>query len=576
MSTNRTLLADYIQGVNAPRNYIKNPGAEKNTVGVTDASGIVTRSTTDPLEGAASFVIDATATGQLAVFQANNFQAGLLGQSCEWQATVLGDASLITMYATLAGSAVSAVVTGINSGTNSQTYSAIFPCGASTSDAPAFVVESTGDAASIKIDGIYLGKALSLVSGMVISPWITYTPVFTGFGTVTVQNARYRQVGDVAEIEATFTSGTSTGVVAQVSLPTGLSVASGLPTLSTSGSWFRGVVTTANGGSTIKASGDTSIFFGPQVFGSGSYDALTKAEASSFIFSGQIMSFKAGVPIAEWIGSVPIVRGDTTDLGGVAFTEATTSCIWTTTSATMAAFAVDSDCPVPTVSGNTTAPATKIPAFIAPSLRAGRYKVEAFGRLGGDQSSSGSQQCNWEIYDGTTSGGKQTTLTQVNTGASEIPVAGVFTYSSNQTNKQFEVRAQRVSGNGNCLIDARFADLTFVLTPLTQAVPAPFIPSSVFSGFTGIEKVYSGELNCDASSTFNRGGSGLTAGNRLTTSCGITIESGGFSAQPWSCSPTIKSATVQAMGCVCSSATSCTVYGPNADYDASITIRGPK
>jgi len=603
----RTSDAQQHLNANAPRNYILNSGAEKNTLNVTDASAIVTRSTSSPMIGDASFVIDATATSQLAVFQASDLQGGLLGQSCEWQANIIGDASLYTMYATLAGNTVSDVITGINSGTNSQPYSLIFPCGASTTDDPAFVIASTGNAASIKVDGIYLGRVLSL--GTTAQAYDFGSATYAATASCEWSNTTESTTTPAAfPVDSDCPTPTLTGrVTAPATKLPGFNIPAGSPSGTyavTATGAFRTNRAATSGRSIISLFGN-SVHNNIQYFG-GSIGSATSAnfDHGNLVFSiahtasstdtlyelrgaGTAASPTTSIitdvnPLEFNITYFPsssqiTVRGDTTDLGGIAFSAATTSCAWSTTSATMAAFGVDADCTVPTVSGNATAPATKIPAFIAPSLRAGRYRVDAFSRIYGSQSSSGSQTCTYEIWDGTTSGGKVGSGTQLNTGSSPASVAGVFTYSSNKTNVQFEIRAERTSGNGTCFIDAGpSSDLTFLLTPLTQAMPAPFIPSSVFSGFTGIEKVYSGELNCDASSTFNRGGSGLTAGNRSTTSCGITVESGGFSAQPWSCSVTVKSATVQAMGCVCSSATSCTVYGPNADYDAFITIRGPK
>lgn len=52
-----------------------------------------------------------------------------------------------------------------------------------------------------------------------IGPWQTYTPTFTGFGTVSTQTFRWRQVGESIEIEGRFLLGTSTATEARISLP---------------------------------------------------------------------------------------------------------------------------------------------------------------------------------------------------------------------------------------------------------------------------------------------------------------------------------------------------------------------
>jgi hypothetical protein len=151
------------QFLNAPvtRNYIKNSGAEKNDAGVTDASNIHSRTTSAPLEGDGSHLIDATASGQLVVFQADDFQDGLMGQNCEAKFDYSGDASLYKAYVRLAGVKVS-LDTALVNASGTQSVSINFPCGNSTTDDPDLVIESTGNGAAIKVDSVYLGKATNI------------------------------------------------------------------------------------------------------------------------------------------------------------------------------------------------------------------------------------------------------------------------------------------------------------------------------------------------------------------------------------------------------------------------------
>jgi hypothetical protein len=51
-----------------------------------------------------------------------------------------------------------------------------------------------------------------------------YTPTFTGFGTVSASSFTHKRIGDTIYVQGWFTSGTSTGVAGQISLPTGLTV----------------------------------------------------------------------------------------------------------------------------------------------------------------------------------------------------------------------------------------------------------------------------------------------------------------------------------------------------------------
>ena len=577
----RTNNSQQFTSANAPRNYIQNSGAESNVLNITNASSIVTRTTSVPLTGDASYSINATATSQLVVFLGAALQSGLHGGNCQGSFIYSGDGSLYSAYATLNGVQVSATQTLINVAFGSQLVVLSFPCGVSTTDVASVVIASTGDGAIIKVDSVYSGALLGIGSASITTTPVAYTPVFTGFGTVTAINFRSWRVGPMLHIQGTFTPGTTTGVEARVTLGfNGISgnvtSASTYPTLQVVGKVnVAAAATTDFGGRTILAEASRNyVMFGNET---STRNGVTKYDGNVLVLSGQVTSFFAEIQIEGWVGET-VLRGDVTSLVGTARSAQTTNCEWSGNSGAgaMTAFAVDADCPTIAVTGNLAVPATKIPGFIATALLPGSYLVMASSEFTATASSSGVAGCQFEIFDGTTSGGSQGIRQAVTTyRATTSLISGTFTYASAQSNRAFQVRYARASGNADCQVNGANADLTFTLIPLNQALPQYFIPGNVFSSSLGIEKQASGELNCDASSTFNRGGTGLTAGNRSTTSCGITIAAGVFSAQPWDCQVTVRSATVNAMSCSCSSATSCTVYGPNADYDAYLSIKGP-
>jgi hypothetical protein len=60
--------------------------------------------------------------------------------------------------------------------------------------------------------------AIDEVVAETVTPWVAYTPTFTGFGTVSGISFFSRRVGGSLEIEGKFTSGTSTGTEARVTL----------------------------------------------------------------------------------------------------------------------------------------------------------------------------------------------------------------------------------------------------------------------------------------------------------------------------------------------------------------------
>ena len=60
-----------------------------------------------------------------------------------------------------------------------------------------------------------------------LTNWTDYAPIFTGFGTVTITQARYRQVGDSLEIIIRADTGTGTAVEGKVSLPDEMVISNG-------------------------------------------------------------------------------------------------------------------------------------------------------------------------------------------------------------------------------------------------------------------------------------------------------------------------------------------------------------
>lgn len=67
---------------------------------------------------------------------------------------------------------------------------------------------NTVNASAYYTDGVY----------STITPWVAYTPTFTGFGTATAINFRSRKVGNTLEVMGTFTPGTTTATEARITL----------------------------------------------------------------------------------------------------------------------------------------------------------------------------------------------------------------------------------------------------------------------------------------------------------------------------------------------------------------------
>jgi hypothetical protein len=130
----------------------------------------------------------------------------------------------------------------------------------------------------------------------VVTQWQSYTPTFTGFGTVSgTDQGQWRRVGNNIELRIKFTAGTSVASEARISLPNNYTSAgtSIIPSLS-----CVGMLAAANNGSnniyTLIEPSVSYLTFGNQ---SGTSNALTKANGNA-VASGVSVSVFASVPIA--------------------------------------------------------------------------------------------------------------------------------------------------------------------------------------------------------------------------------------------------------------------------------------
>ena len=130
--------------------------------------------------------------------------------------------------------------------------------------------------------------------------WTAYTPTFTGFGTVTNSECKHRRNKEDLDVECKFTVGTPTATEARVSFPnslTGVTLSQGIKL---AGLWVRGASDANKGGVVLVESGTGYfVFSDANVFGSGTTNAVTKANGSGMTSSG-VITLKASVQIAGW------------------------------------------------------------------------------------------------------------------------------------------------------------------------------------------------------------------------------------------------------------------------------------
>jgi hypothetical protein len=136
----------------------------------------------------------------------------------------------------------------------------------------------------------------------VITPWVSYTPTFTGFGTATNVQIYSRRVGDTLEIRGRFQSGTSTATEARMTLGfngANSNITSSTTKISSIQCAGMGVVSITNAAqyACLIESNVGYITFSNQASGAA---GLTKKNGNTFLASGTAFSFTASIPVDSW------------------------------------------------------------------------------------------------------------------------------------------------------------------------------------------------------------------------------------------------------------------------------------
>lgn len=136
------------------------------------------------------------------------------------------------------------------------------------------------------------------------SPWVAYTPTFTGFGTVSGVSFFSRRINDTLFFHGTFTCGTATATQARITIGfngTSANVTAADTTKITSGGQVTGsgFFSVANAVSivVIPLPSQTYFVMGVQTASTGGYAG---ANGNGICSSGQTLSISGYVPIAGW------------------------------------------------------------------------------------------------------------------------------------------------------------------------------------------------------------------------------------------------------------------------------------
>lgn len=160
----------------------------------------------------------------------------------------------------------------------------------------------------------------------------------------------------------------------------------------------------------------------------------------------------AAIKVDDFYSGMPINIGTVAQaqlLGTLSYAT-TAGCNWSTSSTSFTSFTADGDCPTPIVTGQITAPGTKVPGFSIASLAPGSLMIVPQATL--YKTTTTDSVCSFRLSDGTNT----TTATNIYTGTATpfgTSSSYQFTYTTAQSNLTVQFQALSQSGSSTCGID---------------------------------------------------------------------------------------------------------------------------
>ena len=537
--------SEQFPGINYQRNFVKNPGAEKNKSNVTDASTIVTRSTSTPLEGAASFSIDATASAQLVKFDTNTLDNSLKGQNCEAKFVGSGDATLYKAYVEQGSTKVTADLT-LTFPTYSQPYSINFPCGDLSSNSH-LVIESTGNGAAIKVDSVYTGLATNLGSAPVVASALYTGNPPTGtlagsyntviFGTQVIDTANAYS-GGTYTVPMTSSCSISAEIrVGAVSASVGNSLSLAIHK-NGSELYSKPSVIDVSSNSTLWA--DINVQGTPLVAGDLiTIKAQTNVTTPTYTSGAAVQQFFSIVCYGTNQQSI-----NSNNTPGSWSGYHANDCQWTTTSTSFVTPSADATCTFTESTnvnfGTVASSGAKTPGVVFTPQSVGKYYICA--TVDGGANSTASAFTSYSLNDGSTTIAESTIRDPVGGTTVSVPLCGIYDVASISA-KTMSVQMKVGSGTG--YIDYATAlgrAINWSIVQITSAFPAPLLVGSVTSNTSGQERIErvsfggaSAHTNCTSTpcTVSSQSGSWVSSVTRSGTGVySISIAAGMFSSAP--------------------------------------------
>lgn len=243
----------------------------------------LTRSTTNPLRGTASFLITQTnstkvqGSGYNFAFTINSAdQAKMIAVSLDYNADTNFTASSgqtssdsdIEFYVyDVTNSALIPVSPKLitANGSNNYTYKGVFQSASNSTSYRLILHCATTNAKStgwnFKFDNVSIGPQGPSAFGAPVTDPVSYSPNYIGFGSVTSSTATYTRIGKWLYGQFVFTSGTNTATTAKISLPSGLTIDSASISSNVEVGKVSASGTPFSGGLVYSSSDTSNLFF---------------------------------------------------------------------------------------------------------------------------------------------------------------------------------------------------------------------------------------------------------------------------------------------------------------------------
>lgn len=305
-TTSKTLGGNYPSGFSGFRNYIKNPGGEidAQNVSVAGTNGTIGVFSNNPITNKKSFRVGGNLnTNITATFTADAFDQGLADSSNACAAALNlqpNGTGTYTINVKLGSTTVATKSFTTASAIPVQYHTFLYSCGTlaqvPTIDVVANLTSGSGTD-HFQADDIYMGQDPGFIASMAVrTQEQNYTPTYTGFGTVSTSNMKWYQDGAYIYVYGNFVSGTSTGVEARMSLPTGYTSSATISTIMLCGdAGINASSTTYFRNGVLCETNVAYVTFGAQ---NSTTNVVTKALGTGLTANGQLFYVNAKIPIS--------------------------------------------------------------------------------------------------------------------------------------------------------------------------------------------------------------------------------------------------------------------------------------